>query len=155
MQLGFCSLMILFWINAMNKQTQKNNVTKHSLNRAWALLFWEENLLHVSLWQLTLASTSKLYSYNTSIENPKFNVSDASRRLFSWLFKRSKHASSYRGQNYSECMTEIQGKSILVRVSEGSSYRESTVYERGAKQASFSQLGDCPGSIPHRFFFFT
>ena len=27
----------------------------------------------------------------------------------------------------SECMTEIQGKSILVRVSEGSSYRESTV----------------------------
>ena len=117
MQLGFCSLMILFWINAMNEQTQKNNVTKHSLNRAWALLFWEENLLHVSLWQLTLASTSKLYSYNTSIGNPKFNVSDASRRLFSWLFKRSKHASSYRGQNYSECMTEIQGKSILVRVS--------------------------------------
>ena len=117
MQLGFCILMILFWINAMNKQTQKNNVTKNSLNRAWALLFWEENLLQVSLWQLTLASTSKLYSYNTSIENPKFNVSDASRRLFSWLFKRSKHASSYRGQNYSECMTEIQGKSILVRVS--------------------------------------
>ena len=28
---------------------------------------------------------------------------------------------------FSECMTEIQGKSILVRVSEGSSYRESTV----------------------------
>ena len=26
-------------------------------------------------------------------------------------------------------MTEIQGKSILVRVSEGSSYRESTVYK--------------------------
>ena len=25
--------------------------------------------------------------------------------------------SSYRGQNYSKCMTEIQGKSILVRVS--------------------------------------
>ena len=27
-------------------------------------------------------------------------------------------------------MTEIQGKSILVRVSEGSSYRESTVVSR-------------------------
>ena len=40
-----------------------------------------------------------------------------------------------------------------VRVSEGSSYRESTIYERGAKQASFSQLGDCPGSIPHHLFF--
>ena len=26
-------------------------------------------------------------------------------------------ASNYRGQNYSECMTEIQGKPILVRVS--------------------------------------
>ena len=25
--------------------------------------------------------------------------------------------SNYRGSNYSECMTEIQGKSILVRVS--------------------------------------
>ena len=31
------------------------------------LLFWEEKLLHVSLWQSTSASTSKLYSYNTSI----------------------------------------------------------------------------------------
>ena len=31
------------------------------------------------------------------------------------------------GSSYSECMTEIQGKSILVRVSDGSSYRESTV----------------------------
>ena len=41
-----------------------------------------------------------------------------------------------------------------VRLSEGSSYRESTIYERGAKQASFSQLGDCPGSIPHRLFFY-
>ena len=30
---------------------------------------------------------------------------------------------------FSECMTEIQGKSILVRVSEGSSYRESTVVD--------------------------
>ena len=24
MQLGFCSLMILFWVNVMNEQTQKN-----------------------------------------------------------------------------------------------------------------------------------
>ena len=44
-----------------------------------------------------LASTSKLYSYNMSIGNPKFNVSDARRRLFSRLFKGSKHGSSYRG----------------------------------------------------------
>ena len=32
--------------------------------------------------------------------------------------------SSYRGNNYSKCMKEIQGKSISVQVSEGSSYRE-------------------------------
>ena len=32
------------------------------------------------------------------------------------------------GQVYSKWMNEIQGKSILVRVSKGSSYRESTVY---------------------------
>ena len=37
-------------------------------------------------------------------------------------------SSSYRGQNNSECMKEIQGKSTLVRVSEGSSYRVSTVH---------------------------
>ena len=40
--------------------------------------------------------------------------------------------SSYRGLNYSKCTTEIQGKSVLVRVSArfelaGSSYRESNV----------------------------
>ena len=40
--------------------------------------------------------------------------------------------SSYRGfelprVNYSKCMKKIQGKSFWVRVSEGSSYRESTV----------------------------
>ena len=35
-----------------------------------------------------------------------------------------------KGTGYSKCMTEIEGKSILVRVSEGSSYRESTVYSR-------------------------
>ena len=35
--------------------------------------------------------------------------------------------SSYRGNNYSKCMKDIQRKSILVRLTEGSSYRESTV----------------------------
>ena len=75
----------------------ERNVTKHSLNRACVLLFWEEKLLHVSLWQSTSASISKLYSYNTLIGNPKFNVSDANRRLFSRLFKGWKHGSSYRG----------------------------------------------------------
>ena len=59
-------------------------------------------LLHVSLRQLISASTSKLYSYNTLIGSPKFNVSDASRRLFSRLFKGTKHGSSYRGKNYIE-----------------------------------------------------
>ena len=48
-------------------------MTKHSLNRACVLLFWEEKLLHVSLWQSTSASTSKLYSYNTSIGSPVQN----------------------------------------------------------------------------------
>ena len=41
-----------------------------------------------------------------------------------------------------------------VRVSEGSSYRESTVYERGVKRASFSQLGDCPAQFLIVFFFY-
>ena len=36
-------------------------------------------------------------------------------------------ASSYRGKNYIKYKKEIRGKSTLVRVSEGSSYRESTV----------------------------
>ena len=75
----------------------ERNVTKHSLNRACVLLFWEEKLLHVSLWQSTSASTSKLYSYCTSIGNPRLKVSDASRRLFSQPFKGSKHGSSYWG----------------------------------------------------------
>ena len=108
----------------------------------------------------TSASTSKLYAYNTSMGNSKFNVSDASTLYFSRLFKGSKKktwfelsrvklyrndlrgnknyfelagGSSYRGLNYSKCMTEIQGKSVLVRrVSArlelaSSSYRESTV----------------------------
>ena len=34
---------------------------------------------------------------------------------------------SYCEYNYSKCMKEIQGKSILVRVSEGLSYWKSTV----------------------------
>ena len=75
----------------------ERNVTNHCLNRACVSLFWEVKLLHGSMWQSISASTSKLYSYNTSIGNPKFNVSDASRRLFSRLFKGSKHGSSYRG----------------------------------------------------------
>ena len=80
----------------------ERKVTKHSLNRACVLLFWEVNLLHVSLCPSTVASTSKLYSYNTSIGNPKFYVSDASRQLFSLLFKGSKHGSSYRGWSHIE-----------------------------------------------------
>ena len=69
--------------------------------------------------------------------NSKFNVSDASRLFFPHDFLRAQNmgndfdlagGSRYRGSNYSKCMTEIQGKSILVRVSESSSYRESTVF---------------------------
>ena len=33
------------------------------------------------------------------------------------IWGETKTTSSYRGSNYSKCMTEIQGKSILVRVS--------------------------------------
>ena len=43
--------------------------------------------IHVSLSRSTSVSTSKLYSYNTSIGNPKFNVSDARRRLFPDLLR--------------------------------------------------------------------
>ena len=54
--------------------------------------------------------------------------------------------SHYRGQNYSECMTEIQGKSILVRVSEGSSYRESTVSKKeknlDSRSCNFLDMND-------------
>ena len=75
----------------------ESNVTKHSLNRACVLLFWEVKWFTLDLWQSTSASTSVLYSYNTSMGNSKFNVSDASRLLFSQLFKGWKHGWSYRG----------------------------------------------------------
>ena len=74
----------------------------------------------------TSASTSKLYSYNTSIGNPKFNVSDARRRLFPRLFKGSKHGSSYWGWNYIE--NDLRGNENWFELARGSSYRESTVY---------------------------
>ena len=45
------------------------------------ILFWEEKPLNVSLWQSTLTSTSRLFSYNTWIGNPKFNVSLARVRV--------------------------------------------------------------------------
>ena len=92
------------------------NVTKHSLNRECVLLF----CFHVSLWQSTSASNSKLYSYNTSIRNPKSNVSDASRRLFSRLFKGSKHGSSYRGSNILE--NDLRGNENWFEFSGSSSY---------------------------------
>ena len=68
---------------------------------------------------LTSTSTSKLYySYNMSIGNLKFNVSDAIRQLFSQLFNGSKHGSSYdlRGN---ENWLELAG----VQVIKSSSYR--------------------------------
>ena len=42
------------------------------------------------------------FTVNSSTGNPEFNVSDVSIRLFSRLFKGSKHGSRYRGQNYIE-----------------------------------------------------
>ena len=113
-------------------------------------------LLHVSLWQSTSASTSKLYAYNTSIGNSTFNVSDARRRLFPDFLRaqnmvrvmegklyrkwpegkrklvRVSGSSSYGGFELPRVKLQLMydgnpGKSILVRVSEGSSYRESTV----------------------------
>ena len=43
-----------------------------------------------------VTNNNKLYAYNTSMGNSKFNVSDAIR-LFFPTFKGSKHGSSYRG----------------------------------------------------------
>ena len=37
-------------------------------------MFWEVKLFTLDLWQ----TSSKLYAYNTSMGNSKFNVSDAS-----------------------------------------------------------------------------
>ena len=94
---------------------------KHSLNRACVLLFWEVKLLHVNLWQSISASTSKLYSYNTSIGNPKMFRTPVDGFFPDLL----------RGQNF---VRVIEGKIILkrkwqkgklklVRVSGSSSYR--------------------------------
>ena len=85
----------------------KLNHTPRLLNRACVLLFWEAKLLYVRFWQATSASNSKLYSYNTSMGNSKFNVWDASRLVFLIFYllfiiflatsKGSKHGSSCRG----------------------------------------------------------
>ena len=60
-----------------NKSTR--NVTKYSLNGPCALLFCKVKLFTLDLWQTTSAYTSKLYAYNTSMGNSKFNVSDVSK----------------------------------------------------------------------------
>ena len=65
---------------AGNKSTR--NVTKYSLNRACVLLFCKVKLFTLDLWQTTSAHTSKLYAYNMSMGNSKFNVSEASKLLF-------------------------------------------------------------------------
>ena len=56
------------WKILLDYKSERNPVTKHYLNRAWVLL--------------SLASTSKLYAYNTSMANSKFNVSNASTLFF-------------------------------------------------------------------------
>ena len=77
----YCTVNILIKFNYRNvkwklkdsldyKSERNAHGTKHSLNRECVVLFWEEKLLHVSLWQSTLASTSKRYPYNMSIGNP-------------------------------------------------------------------------------------
>ena len=48
-------------------------------------------------------------------------------------------------------MTEIQGKSILVRVSEGSSYRESTVFFCLQVDGSFD-VGLISGSLQYSYY---
>ena len=65
---------------AGNKSTR--NVTKYSLKGPCVLLFCEVKLFTLDLWQTTSAYTSKLYVYNTSMGNSKFNVSNASKLLF-------------------------------------------------------------------------
>ena len=67
----------------------ERNLTKHYLNKAYVLLLWEVKLL--DLWQTTSASSSKLYAYNASMGNSKFNVSDASRLFFSRDFLRAQN----------------------------------------------------------------
>ena len=55
---------------------------------------------------------------NTRLFWEKFNVFDrGSLRFFFSHCNALNHGSSYRGYYYSQCMKEIKGKSILVRVS--------------------------------------
>ena len=94
---------------------------KHSLNRACVLLFWEVKLLHVNLWQSISASTSKLYSYNTSIGNPKMFRTPVDG-FFPDLLRAQNFVRVIEGKIILKRKWQ-KGKLKLVRVSGSSSYR--------------------------------
>ena len=94
---------------------------KHSLNRACVLLFWEVKLLHVNLWQSISASTSKLYSYNTSIGNPKMFRTTVDG-FFPDLLRAQNFVRVIEGKIILKRKWQ-KGKLKLVRVSGSSSYR--------------------------------
>ena len=63
------------WKILLDYNSECNAVTKHCLNRAWVLLFWEVKLFHIDLWQTTSTFTRKLYMRTTrqwEIQNSKF-----------------------------------------------------------------------------------
>ena len=63
------------WKILLDYNSECNAVTKHCLNRAWVLLFWEVKLFHIDLWQTTSTFTRKLYMRTTrqwEIQNSTF-----------------------------------------------------------------------------------
>ena len=78
------------WKILLDYNSECNAVTKHCLNRAWVLLFWDIKLFHMDLRQTTSTFTRTLFAYNTSMGNSKFNVSDTST-LFSADFLRAQN----------------------------------------------------------------
>ena len=60
------------------------NVTKHILNRACVLPFWEEKLLHASLWHSTLASISKVYPRLRVVPHFSSGIVERAKRERAW-----------------------------------------------------------------------
>ena len=62
------------WKILLGYNSECNTVTKHCLNRAWVLLFWEVKLFHIDWRQTTSTFTRKLCVYNTSNNYGKFKI---------------------------------------------------------------------------------
>ena len=97
----------------------ERNVTNHCLNRECNLLFWEVKLFHVRF-VTTSASTSKLYAYNTSMGNSKFNVSDASTLFFPDFLRAQNMFRVIEGKLY---RNDLRGNKNYFELAGGSSYR--------------------------------